>query len=213
MPGQYLRSSGFGNLIALPLQAAARKSNNSVFIDENFQPYNDQWRFLSSIRKMNEEEIDEYIMQFSLGNELGELRQIEDEEAKPWEKKKADSKLNRSDIPNEIHITKANLLYIEKNGFANKALNKLKRLAAFRNPDFYKAQAMRLPTFDKPRIISLSDETPDYLCLPRGCEIDFINLLSFGSSEESIMRLDSINIANELIGTIEEMFIDNKNVL
>ncbi len=30
-----------------------------------------------------------------------------------------------------------------------------------------------------------------------------INLLSFGSSEESIMRLDSINIANELIGTIE----------
>jgi hypothetical protein len=213
LPGQYLRSSGFGNLIALPLQAAARKSNNSVFIDENFQPYNDQWRFLSSIRKMNEEEIDEYIMQFSLGNELGELRQIEDEEAKPWEKKKADSKLNRSDIPNEIHITKANLLYIEKNGFANKALNKLKRLAAFRNPDFYKAQAMRLPTFDKPRIISLSDETPDYLCLPRGCEIDFINLLSFGSSEESIMRLDSINIANELIGTIEEMFIDNKNVL
>ena len=32
-----------------------------------------------------------------------------------------------------------------------------------------------------------------------------INLLSFGSAEESIMRLDSINIANELIGTIEEM--------
>ncbi len=48
---------------------------------------------------------------------------------------------------------------------------------------------------------------------PESCEIDFINLLSFGSSEESIMRLDSINIANELIGTIEEMFIDNKNVL
>ena len=32
-----------------------------------------------------------------------------------------------------------------------------------------------------------------------------INLLSFGSSEESIMRLDSVNIANELIGTVEEM--------
>jgi len=32
-----------------------------------------------------------------------------------------------------------------------------------------------------------------------------INFLSFGSSEESIMRLDSINIANELIGTVEEM--------
>ncbi|OGO78109.1 MAG: hypothetical protein A2Y23_07915 [Clostridiales bacterium GWB2_37_7] len=32
-----------------------------------------------------------------------------------------------------------------------------------------------------------------------------INLLSSGSSEESIMRMDSINIANELIGTVEEM--------
>ena len=126
---------------------------------------------------MNEEEIDGYITQFGTDNELGELRQIEDEEAKPWEKKKIDTKLNRLDIPNEIHITKANMLYIKKNGFSNKALNILKRLAAFRNPDFYKAQAMRLPTFDKPRIISLSDETPDYLCLPRGCEIDVTNLL------------------------------------
>ena len=51
--------------------------------------------------------------QFGIGNELGELRQIEDEEAKPWEKKKTDIKLTRSDVPNEIHITKANMLYIE----------------------------------------------------------------------------------------------------
>lgn len=171
-----LPKGGFGNLIALPLQSNARKSDNSVFINENFQPYNDQWHFLSNIRKINEEEIDDYITRLGLGNELGELRQIEDEEVKPWEKKKADSRLNGSDIPNEIHITKANMLYIKKNGFSNEALNTLKRLAAFRNPDFYKAQAMRLPTFDKPRIISLSDETPDYLCLPRGCEIDLTNL-------------------------------------
>lgn len=32
-----------------------------------------------------------------------------------------------------------------------------------------------------------------------------INLLSFGNSEESIMRLDSLNIANELIGTLDEI--------
>lgn len=171
-----LPKGGFGNLIALPLQSNARKSDNSVFIDENFQPYHDQWHFLSNIRKIAEKEIDGYITQFGLDNELGELRQIEDKEAKPWEKKKAYSELNRSDISNEIHIIKANMLYIKKKGVSDKALNKLKRLAAFRNPDFYKAQAMRFPTFDKPRIISLSDETPDYLCLPRGCEIDLTNL-------------------------------------
>jgi superfamily II DNA or RNA helicase len=62
------------------------------------------------------------------------------------------------------------MLYIEKTGMVSSALNALKRLAAFRNPDFYKAQAMRLSTHDKARIISCSDETEQYLCLPRGLE-------------------------------------------
>jgi superfamily II DNA or RNA helicase len=173
-----LPKGGFGNLIALPLQSAARKNSNSVFIDENFQPYSDQWNFLSTIRRLDEEEIERYISQLGISNELGDLRQIENEEIKPWEKQRVDNHLSKSDIPNTINITKANMLYVQKNGFSNKALNIIKRLAAFRNPDFYKAQAMRLPTFDKPRIISLSDETPDYLCLPRGCEPDLVNLFN-----------------------------------
>ncbi|MBA1336077.1 MAG: putative helicase [Firmicutes bacterium] len=109
---------------------------------------------------------------------MGDLRQDEDEECKPWERSKTNYKLSKSDFPDTVYVTKANMLYISKNGFSHKALNIIKRLAAFRNPDFYKAQAMRLPTFDKPRIISLSDEKPEYLCLPRGCELDLINLLN-----------------------------------
>jgi len=31
-----------------------------------------------------------------------------------------------------------------------------------------------------------------------------INLLSFGSAEESIMRLENLNIANELIKSVEK---------
>jgi hypothetical protein len=41
---------GFGNLIALPLQGVPRKTGNSVFVDPNFQPYPDQWEFLSGIQ-------------------------------------------------------------------------------------------------------------------------------------------------------------------
>ena len=169
---------GFGNLITLPLQLNARRNNNSVFIDENLEPYDDQWDFLSNIHKLKEEEIDRYISQLSSGNELGDLRQSEDEECKPWEKSRTNYIVSRSDFPDAVYITKANMLYINKNGFSHKALNIIKRLAAFRNPDFYKAQAMQLPTYDKPRIISLSDETSDYLHLPRGCELDLINLLN-----------------------------------
>ncbi|WP_312699205.1 TOTE conflict system archaeo-eukaryotic primase domain-containing protein [Sedimentibacter sp.] len=171
-----LPKGGFGNLIALPLQADARKNNNSVMLDEDFKPYADQWHFLSNIRKMDEAEIDKYISQLGCSNELGDLRQIDEEEINPWEKNRIDTMLNENDVPDIINIVRANMLYIYKKDFSNKALNTMKRLAAFRNPDFYKAQAMRLPTYNKPRIISLSDETADYLCLPRGCDIDLVKI-------------------------------------
>ena len=43
---------GFGNLIALPLQRAARKQDNTVFLDSAFVPWADQWAFLASVRKI-----------------------------------------------------------------------------------------------------------------------------------------------------------------
>ena len=166
---------GFGNLIALPLQKAARENNNSVFIDDDFQTYEDQWSFLSSIRKLTEDNIDTIIAQLCNGNELGILKEDTEEKPKPWESNKV--VLQNKDFPEIIEIFKANMLFIPKAGISQKALNRIKRLAAFKNPEFYKAQAMRLSTFNKPRIISCADETEDYLCLPRGCENDLIDLL------------------------------------
>lgn len=48
---------GLGNLIAPPMQKRARVNNNSVFIDKNFEPYKDQWNFMSSIGRLSKEEI------------------------------------------------------------------------------------------------------------------------------------------------------------
>jgi superfamily II DNA or RNA helicase len=168
---------GFGNLIALPLQKKERDRNNSVFIDKDFQPFKDQWAFLSSVERLSQESLEYFSGQLCQGNELGILK-MDDEEvvpSKPWEMKK--SVLLNNDFPKAIEIVKANMLYIPKRGISPKALNRIKRLAAFKNPDFYKAQAMRLSTFNKPRIISCADETEDHIHLPRGCEDDLKNLL------------------------------------
>lgn len=173
-----LPKGGLGNLIALPLQFKARENNNSVFIDEYFLPYQDQWRFLNGVSKLSESELHLFINELSGGNELGILRQSEDEEGRPWEKSRVNYRLSKTDFPGFVRITKANMLYLRKDGFSDKALNTVKRLAAFRNPEFYRAQAMRLPTFNKPRVISLSDEMFGYLCLPRGCELDLVELLN-----------------------------------
>lgn len=161
---------GFGNLIALPLQKAARNDNNSVFIDNNFEPIDDQWAFLDSVKKLSEDEVEIYTYKLCSGNELGILKKDDEEPQKPWETIRI--KLSKDDFPSLIHITKANMLYVLKLGISQRALNHLKRLAAFKNPEFYKTQAMRMPTFEKPRIISCAEETSEYLCLPRGCEND-----------------------------------------
>ncbi len=118
---------------------------------------------------------------------------------------------------------RANMLYIEKAGISQRGLNAIKRLAAFRNPEFYKAQALRLSTYNKPRIISCSEETPVYLCLPRGCEADTAALLNqFGAKVE---RLDHTspgkpihvifkgNLRDEQFPAAEEMLKHDTGVL
>jgi superfamily II DNA or RNA helicase len=164
---------GFGNLIALPLQKTARENKNSEFIDENFQSYSDQWAFLSTIQKITEDCLVDHISELSTGNELGLLK-IDEEELteKPWERNRSRIKLEKEDFPKRLDTVKANMLFIPKAGISQRALNRLKRLASFKNPMFHRQQAMRLPTYGHPRVISCADETKEYLCLPRGCELE-----------------------------------------
>jgi superfamily II DNA or RNA helicase len=169
---------GLGNLIAQPLQKEARLAGNSVFIDRTFEPYPDQWAFLGSIQKLSEDDVLALTSQLSPGSELGVVKQDEEEVLKPWEAVHRVVELQRIDFPREIEIVKANMLYIPKKGLSQRALNRLKRLAVFKNPEFFKHQAMRLPTFDKPRIICCADNSADYLCLPRGCEQEMKTLLT-----------------------------------
>jgi superfamily II DNA or RNA helicase len=175
-----LPKGGFGNLIALPFQKSARKNNHSEFVNESLEPYGDQWAFLSSIQKISEDRIETLISELCHGHELGVLRIDEEEAEKPWETAHTVS-LHKSDFPKQIEIVKANMLFVPKDKISQRALNHLKRLASFKNPMFYRQQAMRLSTYGHPPIISCADETTDYLCLPRGCEIDlFTELEQFG---------------------------------
>lgn len=169
-----LSKGGFGNLIALPLQHAPREKGNSVFIDSDFEPYRDQWKYLSDIKKMSFEQVNEIIKrELKDGNLIG-IRTVSDSEKQddPWTMPPSgrlkEDRLNIL-LPASIRIVIGNLLYIEKKGLPSKAIKKILSYAAFQNPEFYKAQRMRLSTFGKPRIIHCGDDLPEYICLPRGC--------------------------------------------
>ena len=175
---------GFGNLIALPLQGRARKAGNSVFVDENFIPYPDQWEYLASIQYVSPEQVEETVTKYGKNNELGEL--VRDTEEKPWEAKKHHS-LCQLDFPATLEIVRANMVYIPVTGLTSPTLNAVKRLAAFKNPDFYRAQAMRMPIYDKPRVICCADITKDYIALPRGCEKSLCDMLNEANVRYSIV--------------------------
>jgi len=169
-----LPSGGFGNLIALPLQMVPRKQGFSVFVDDQGNAYADQWALLSNVEKLDAEGVRVLLEKTKASDLDSELPPVEEAvtesgSSKPWESKpKADQKLT-CPLPSQLTVVMANMLFIEKKDLPQQLLNRLIRLAAFQNPEFYKAQAMRLSVWDKPRFISCAENYEQYVGLPRGC--------------------------------------------
>lgn len=162
----YLPEGGFGNLVALPLQGQARRKENSVFVDNDFLVYKDQWAFLYNLKKIQESTIDQ-LLRLHYQEELGKLSMSS--ESKPWVTPLPQN-ITQEDFHAKVEIIKADKLYIPLKAVSAKVLNHLKRIAAFKNPEFYSKQALRLSTYAIPRIISCFDITNEYLAMPRGCE-------------------------------------------
>ena len=161
---------GFGNLIALPLQKTPREQGCSVFVDENFQPYMDQWAYLASIQPMATDSVEQAIMDATGGTHPLDVTFItEEEQAEPWKVRKSQQDTLPGPMPASLSVIAANLVYFEKACVPQPLLNRLIRLAAFPNPEFFKAQAMRFPVWDKPRIIGCAENHPKHIALPRGC--------------------------------------------
>jgi hypothetical protein len=173
----------FGNLIALPLQGVPRKSGNSVFVDADFQPYPDQWEFLSAIQRVPMELAEQIVAEAQHeGDVIGVRISVTEDEYRqdPWTLPPSRKRLERlidGPLPERVQIVRANLVYVEKRDLPSAMLNRLLRLAAFQNPEFYKAQMMRLSTYAKPRVIACGQDFPEHVALPRGCLPEIIALL------------------------------------
>lgn len=163
-----LPKGGFGNLIALPLQKSPRENGYSVFVDADLRPYPDQWGFLSGIQPMAVHDIEPTIFRATGHSHPLDVTFIDDEDLKaPW-KRSAQKKL-AGPLPKSLTVTKANLIYFEKAQLPRALANRLIRLAAFQNPEFYKKQAMRFSVWDEPRVIGCAENYPNHIALPRGC--------------------------------------------
>ena len=161
---------GFGNLIALPLQKKPRENGCSVFVDARLQPYPDQWAFLLSVRTMAPHDIEPAILLATGGAHPLDVTFIDEEDlGTPWKSASPSTGKLSLPMPESLAVTLANLVYVEKAALPQPLANRLIRLAAFQNPEFYKAQAMRMSVWDKPRVIGCAENYPQHIALPRGC--------------------------------------------
>ena len=187
-----LPQGGFGNLIALPLQKEPRERCNSVFLDDGFKPHPDQWAFLASVEKIGRSRIEELVCDAERRGHVVGVRfpVTEEDEPERWTtlpSRRRKQAAIAGELPRSLELVLGNEIYIAREGLPPPLRNRLLRVAAFQNPEFYKAQAMRLPTYGKPRIIACAEEHPHHIGLPRGC-LDDVRQLLAGLRINSIVR-------------------------
>lgn len=165
-----LPKGGFGNLIALPLQKMPRERGASVFVDDALQPHPDQWAFLASLQSMAPNDIEPVILRATGGSHPLDVTFTTDEDLhEPWKRSIVSRQRLAGPMPASLTLTLANLVYIEKDALPQALTNRLIRLATFANPEFHRAQALRLPVWNKPRLIGCAENFPRHIALPRGC--------------------------------------------
>ena len=179
----FMPAGGLGNLVALPLQGKTRKNGNSVFVNDDFVPFADQWSYLQGMKKMSAAEVEKLVSRYDK-DPLGELSKSS--ESAPWERPQP-RPMTKADFPKSITITRSSGIYIPTLGLSAKVVNHLKRLAAFKNPEFYAKLGMRLPVYNLPRIVSCSEMKDGYLMLPRGCEETAVD---FFKSNDIVVRIE-----------------------
>lgn len=180
-----LPEGGFGNLIALPLQREARLAGNSTFVDSNLNVIKDQWQHLAQIEPLSHKNLSKLLTQVSPNSELFDEQKVI-EIRPPWEITARAKPLELNNLPEKVTITLANHIYFDLSEIPSTLAARLRRLASFSNPVFFKTQALRFSTHGIPRFISCARIEQGYLSVPRGCLDDALKLLSENQIEVQI---------------------------
>ena len=172
-----LPKGGFGNLIALPLQAEPRKVDNSVFVNDDWVPYADQWAYLSSVERVSRVAV-EVILQKARNERrmlLPSARTTADGD-RPWAFFLPLWSTGQYVSPQDplppladVRVVRANRVYVEQKNLTPSVRCKLISLASFNNPEFYKRQRMKYAVYGEPRVISRALNGDEFLQVPRGC--------------------------------------------
>ncbi|MCI9083942.1 MAG: restriction endonuclease subunit R, partial [Lachnospiraceae bacterium] len=166
LPAQnHVPDGGIGNLIALPLQGQALKEGNSVFIDENWNAYPDQWKALMQTKRLSKERLEKCIKNWMPENPLDPDVENEETRLKPWEYQQ---KFHQEDVQGNMEIVLSNLVYVDAKNVKYRLQNRIRRLAVFLNPVYFKNQRIGYSNYQESRMIYMGQDEHGYIGIPRG---------------------------------------------
>lgn len=167
------------------LQGRALRDGNSAFIDRNWNAYPEQWAVFQSKPKLSKEFLEIKLSEWTSAVDFLEDPETEGEEReKPW---KGNSGLSVADVEGNVSLTLSNGIYVDSLNLKPRIQNKIRRLAAFGNPVYYRNNAIGTSNFDTPRWIYLGkDHLNGYIQIPRG----LYDILTKNLSAAGILRID-----------------------
>lgn len=179
-------SEGLGNLVALPLQGQALRQGNSAFVDENLNPYYDQWKLLTTVHQLSKNEIEEHIYKWKEELSIPQTLLTMDlgKRIKPWKK---DENFHSEDVIERLSIVLADGIYVDTLNLQPRIQNQIRRLSAFDNPIFYKNHNLGFSNWNQPRVIYLGEDINDYIKIPRGLLETLLNKCHSSNIEYEIV--------------------------
>lgn len=174
-----LPKDGLGNLVALPLQGAAVRRGCSVFVDEDFHAYSDQWAYLAGIRKVSKRDV----------QQLLSVAQHEAESTRPsrGQRQLTDGQDEAAaSLPEMIEIQETGMLEISRTKLPQALVADIEQLAVIANPEFFAKQRMHERIWNTPRYLWFGEEDEETIRLPRGCLDRLCGLLEEHGVETAI---------------------------
>ncbi|NOZ46466.1 MAG: DEAD/DEAH box helicase family protein [Chlorobi bacterium] len=182
----YHSGKGMGNLIALPLNGKSVKDGNSCFINpKTFTVYTNQWKYLSEIKKISE-------------NQLKELyKSLFSESPKPvFVSKEIESKIY------ELDIIIKNQVYLKRNQLSQKLINFLREELNFYNSDYLIKKRLGKSIFNTEKFFNLISEGNTEVMIPRGFSA---TLVQFCNREKIPYKIIDKRTKKEAIDFISEI--------
>jgi len=192
----YHSGSGFGNLIALPLNGLALQDGTTCFLHpESGTPYSDQWEFIETIQKVSVHSINSILFVADESNkQISESGNRSGAESVPHSGSGLDlasaSNIVSDSVPQsdsdsdseKLIISHGSNISMRKHHLPPEITEFLRDNLNFLNPEYQTRKNLGRSTFKTEKYYSLFSEDEDFIHIPRG----FLNKLIDWCRQESV---------------------------